>query len=217
MSGTSALPEYPFKIPPSLNTFVEQFEADPQKSTDRLEAHLKKRGLDAAGYFVLACLYHKQGIDVLARENAQKAKNYAPGSPLFENLHYYLLHPESFNASIPRQPKNSDESFQKNDYADFDLNLDSLISKLSAADSLKVELPPDEAAGDKDLSIPAQMVSDLASETLALIYEKQGKFKQAIEALKTMQKVKPKMNDKYQTDIDRLKKLLEDEKKEKEE
>lgn len=191
---------------------MEQYESDPQKSIDRLEMHLKKRGLDAVGYFVLACLYHKLENHALAMKNAFKAKSYAPGSPLFESLHFYLLHPQKFNAAVPIKSTKSDDPYPP-DNSHYDLNLDSLIAKLSAAESLKVELPLDNSDGNTDLSIPAQMVSDIASETLSKIYEKQGKYKHAIESLKTMQKVKPLLANKYQKDIDRLAELLENEEK----
>lgn len=205
------MPDFPFKIPPSLSSYVEQFESDPQKSISRLETHLKKRGLDAAGYFVLAYLYHKQGNKAQALENASKAKSYAPGSPLFENLHFYLLHPKEFKAVIPNQATKDGDSYSDPGNANHDLNLDSLIAKLTAAESLKIDLPLDRSDDNMDLSLPAQMVSDLASETLALIYEKQGEYKQAIKSHKTMQKVKPKKFDKYQKEIERLNKLIEDE------
>lgn len=203
----------PFKIPPSLSSYVEQFKTEPDKSMEKLELHLKKRGQDAVGYFVLAWLQHKQGNDKQARENTLKAKCYAPGSLLFENMHYYMLHPKKFNAVVPRQKTPASQPLQSQDNANFDLNLESLIAKLSAASSLKVELAPDKPGEDKDLSIPAQMVNDLASETLAKIYEKQGKYRQAIESLKTLLKVKPDLADRFNKDIERLTKLSEEEKK----
>ncbi|MEX2395779.1 MAG: hypothetical protein WD491_02090 [Balneolales bacterium] len=207
------MPDFPFTIPPSLSSFVEQFDSDPQKSTDRLETHLKKRGLDAGGYFILACLYHKRGMKTLAIENAMKAKSFAPGSPLFENLHFYLLHPQKFDAAVPTKEHKTEEP-PPSANSDYDLNLDSLISKLSSADSLKVELKSGNSKDNTDLSIPAQMVSDLASETLAKINEKQEKYKQAIETLKTMQQVKPQQSDKYQKDIERINMIIENDGKE---
>lgn len=143
-----------------------------------------------------------------------KARCFAPGSPLFENVHYYLLHPHKFNAIVPHQKNNLPPSSQDQNHSNFDLNLEKLISRLSAADSLKVELPPEVPAGEQeDLSKPSRMVNDIASETLALIYEKQGKYAQSIESLKTMQKVKPASADQYQKDIARLTKLMEEENK----
>lgn len=184
---------------------MEQFESDPDKNIERLELHLKKLGMDAVGYFVLALMYHKTGNTMLANQNALKAKCYAPGSPLFSNLHYFLLHPQKFDAKVPAQHTYS--STIPNQKNDFDINLDSLISKLSAADTLKVQLPSHLTDVHTDLSLPAQMVGDIASETLALIYEKQGKFNEAIEALQILQKVRPKQAGKYQDDIIRLENL----------
>ncbi|MDZ7693336.1 MAG: hypothetical protein U5K69_19840 [Balneolaceae bacterium] len=70
--------------------------------TNKLKNHLKKRGPDAVGYFLLAWFYHVEGNKDKAIRAALKAKVFAPGSPLMDKLHYYLSHPDAFEAWTSR-------------------------------------------------------------------------------------------------------------------
>ena len=171
----------PFELPPSLAIYAEQFEEDPDRTINKLEKHLKRRGPDAVGYFLMAW-FHVQSNDMQkAIENALKAKTYAPGSPFLEYLHYFLIHPEAFQAWIPSESRVSpvNESSVYIQPADFIHDLESLITRLTEAENKKISLDPDSSAPSEDLSVPSQSVDDIATETLAYIYEKQGKLEEA--------------------------------------
>lgn len=171
----------PFDLPPSLAIYAEQFEEAPSRTIEKLEKHLSRRGPDAVGYFLMAWFYVHSGDMPKAIESALKAKTYAPGSPFFEYLHYFLIHPEAFQAWIPSE--NNGHPVSENSVymqpADFIHDLESLIARLTEAESKKITLDPDSSTSSDDLSVPSQSVDDIATETLAYIYEKQGKLEEA--------------------------------------
>ncbi|TVQ73574.1 MAG: hypothetical protein EA363_03010, partial [Balneolaceae bacterium] len=100
----AAMQELPFEIPQTLSSYVAQFENDPEKGIANLEAFLKKRGMDAVGYFLLSWLYFNNDQKEEAVHYALKAKCCAPGSPFFEHLHYFMVHPDHFEAWKPFAP-----------------------------------------------------------------------------------------------------------------
>jgi len=171
----------PFELPPSLAIYAEQFEEAPERTIDKLEKHLNRRGPDAVGYFLMAWFYVQNDDMPKAIESALKAKTYAPGSPFLEYLHYFLIHPEAFQAWIP--PDNNvhpvNEASVYMQPVDFIHDLESLISRLTEAETKKITFDPESPAPAEDLSIPSQSVDDIATETLAYIYEKQGKIEEA--------------------------------------
>ncbi|MDI6402993.1 hypothetical protein QLX67_13380, partial [Balneolaceae bacterium ANBcel3] len=83
----------PFEIPESLQPYISQFESDPESGIANLKAHIKKRGMDAVGFSLLAWLCQENGNQEDALKYALKAKVCAPGSPFIEYLHYFLIHP----------------------------------------------------------------------------------------------------------------------------
>lgn len=175
--------ELPFNIPKSLSSYVETFEEDPKKVTQKLKRHLKKRGPDAVGHFLLSWFYHLQDHQNMAIKEALKAKTYAPGSPLMEHLHYYLVHPEKFDAAIPAQSYNSTPvKLQHASRTSPVLDLDQLIAMLEEVESKRIQIPTDDEPFDEsDLSEEAGNVDDLVSETLAKIHTQQGRKKEAIK------------------------------------
>lgn len=205
--------QIPFDIPQSLDTYTNLFEDDPDKAITKLETHLKKRGLDAVGYFLLAWLYHLNGENDKAIDQALKAKTYAPGSPLMENLHYFLVHPDAFDAWVPAKSYRDEEDvISYTGSSHYVLDLDELIAKLSKVEAKKIKPPTGKEKQDADLSEESEKVDDIVSETLANIHERQGRLKVAID---TFEKLKIKNNHKsdyYDEQISRLnKKLDEDE------
>ncbi|MEX2602901.1 MAG: hypothetical protein WD361_01800, partial [Gracilimonas sp.] len=70
--------QLPFDIPKSLSSFVEKFNDNPEQVTQKLKRHLKKRGPDAVGHFLLAWFYHLQAKNNEAIQESLKAKTYAP-------------------------------------------------------------------------------------------------------------------------------------------
>lgn len=201
------MPQLPFKIPKSLASYAEHFEKEPIEATKRLQKQLKKRGPDAVGHFLLAWFYHLEGMDDQAIEEAVKARIFAPGSPFFEKLHYYLSHPNTFEAWTP----DSETSSSKTNKQSIDepgpvLNLDSLIQKLASVESKRIR--PDEkkeTEENKNLNVSADDVDDIVSATLAQIHERQGKIEAAIRTYERLKELRPANKQEYQQEIIRLK------------
>lgn len=211
------MPQLPFDIPKSLASYAEHFENDPIKATTRLKKQLKKRGPDAVGHFLLAWFYHLKGMDDQAVEEALRARIYAPGSPFFRKLHYYLSHPKAFEAWTPEEsPGTSQKSKTSAEDPGPVLDLDTLIQRLSAVESERIQ-PKDQSQSQKQAAqqVPddeaGENVDDIVSETLAKIHEQQGKTNAAIRAYKRLKKINGDKSEHYQSQIDRLKKLAEDE------
>lgn len=199
----------PFEIPRSLSSYLTQFESDPDKGIANLENHLKKRGMDAVGFFLLSWLYHINNRQDEAIFYALKAKCCAPGSPLFEHLHYFLVHPARFDAWKPfsdeLSPKEPDIPAIQSGYT---LDLDQLIEQLSLAENKKITISPGKK-DDRNLGEKSERISDIASETLAKIYEKQERFQEAIRTLEKLQHIKPNKSDYYRKEINRLEDQLQ--------
>ncbi|RNC84637.1 MAG: tetratricopeptide repeat-containing protein [Balneola sp.] len=172
----------PFNIPKSLSSYVEKFETDPEGSTKKLAKLIHKRDPDAVGHFLLAWFYHLQGQNQLAIKEALIAKTYAPGSPLMEHLHYFLIHPELFEARVPSTNYSSQRKLQQASRTSPILDLDRLIELLEEVESQRIQIPlGNEDANDEDLSEDSSDVGDIVSETLAKIHEKQGNRSEAIK------------------------------------
>ncbi|HKI44551.1 MAG TPA: tetratricopeptide repeat protein [Balneolales bacterium] len=189
----------PFELPPSLAIYAEQFEEDTDRTINKLEKHLKRRGPDAVGYFLMAW-FHVQCDDMpKAIDNALKAKTYAPGSPFLEYLHYFLIHPEAFQAWVPSENNVSpvNESSVYMQPADFIHDLESLIARLTEAENKRITLDPDSTTPAEDLSVPSQSVDDIATETLAYIYEKQGKIEEAKSMYQRLIAMRPDKKKEY--------------------
>lgn len=205
--------EFPFDIPQSLATYTEQFEDDPLKVTTKLKKHLETRGPDAVGYFLLAWFYHLKGLKDRAVEHALKAKAYAPGSPLLEKMHYYLSHPDAFEAWTPDiVSEYSSQKYRPQKGPEPILDLDNLISRLSEVDSEPISIPENEA---KLKPRPAKSteqdeVDDIASETLAKIHEMQGKAEAAIRTYERLKRLNKEKKDYYNEQIERLTKEIEE-------
>ena len=195
----------PFEIPISLVTYTDHFQNDPQKAIDKLKNRIQRLGSDAVAHFLLAWFYYKIDNKEEAIENALKAKTFAPGSPFFEYLHYFLIHPEAFEAWVPEnyfRDRNFKSSISLN--SNLIQDLETLIRRLTEAESKKITLDND-SADSTDLSLESQTIDDIASETLAKIYEEQGKFDEAIAIYKRLSDINSSKKDHYHEQIDRLK------------
>jgi len=199
--------ELPFNIPKSLSSYVEQFEADPEKITLKLSKHLKRRGPDAVGHFLLSWFYHLQNKNDRAISEALKAKTYAPGSPLMEHLHYFLVHPEKFEAAIPSHSYTSTSlKLQQGSRTSPLLDLDRLIQMLEEVESNRIRIPDkDEPFDDSDLSEEAEKIDDVISETLANIHARQGRKKEAITMFEKLKNKNKDKADHYEKQIQKLK------------
>ncbi|MDZ7660097.1 hypothetical protein [Fodinibius sp.] len=212
------MPQLPFKIPKSLASYAEHFDKEPIEATKRLKKQLKKRGPDAVGHFLLAWFYHLEDMNEQAVEEAVKARIFAPGSPFFEKLHYYLSHPNTFEAWTPdAETVSSKKNSQSIDEPGPVLNLDSLIQKLASVESKRIR--PDEKEESKDKKnkkISADDVDDIVSVTLAQIHERQGKIDAAIRTYERLKELKPEQREQYQEEIIRLKNTKEQDNNEEE-
>ena len=204
--------ELPFNIPKSLSSYVEKFDEDPKKITQKLKKHLNKRGPDAVGHFLLSWFYYLQDKKSDAVREALKAKTYAPGSPLMEHLHYFLVHPEKFEAAIPAHSYTSSTvKLQQASRTSPVLDLDRLIELLEAVESQRIQIPAEgEPHNDADLGKEAEDVDDVISETLAKIHTQQGRNKEAIKMYERLIDKDEKKADHYK---DQIKKIEEDSKK----
>ncbi|WP_103665552.1 hypothetical protein [Gracilimonas amylolytica] len=200
--------DFPFNIPKSLSSYVEKFDEDPKLITQKLKKHLKKRGPDAVGHFLLSWFFHLRGMNKEAIAEALKAKTYAPGSPLMEHLHYFLVHPEKFEAAVPTTSYSSGTTkLQQAARTSSILDLDRLIEMLEQVESKRIQIPgEDEEFDDTDLSKESEKVDDLVSETLAKIHAQQGREKEAVKMYQRLIELKSDKADHYQKQIDKLKK-----------
>lgn len=208
------MPQLPFEIPKSLASYAEHFDDDPLKATTRLKKQLKKRGPDAVGHFLLAWFYHLKGMDDQAVEEALKARIFAPGSPFFQKLHYYLSHPKAFEAWTPETTTATSRiSSEPSNTPGPVLNLDSLIQKLSAVEDERIH-PKENHEEERKLNkaISTDNVDDIVSETLAEIHEKQGKMDAAIRTYKRLKQLNHQKREHYSDQIVRLQKLKEEDK-----
>ncbi|MEL7834801.1 tetratricopeptide repeat protein [Fodinibius sp. Rm-B-1B1-1] len=205
------MPQLPFKIPKSLASYAEHFDKEPIEATKRLKKQLKKRGPDAVGHFLLAWFYHLEGMDDQAVDEALKARIFAPGSPFFEKLHYYLSHPNTLEAWTPESTSASTKTSSTIDEPGPVLNLDSLIEKLSSVESKRIRPQKEEETQTKSKKqMPGDNVDDIVSETLAQIHERQGKFSAAINTYEQLINLHPNKKDHYNEEIARLKALREE-------
>ena len=196
--------KFPFTIPPSLNSYVEQFDDDPVRITRKLERQVSKRDPDAVGHFLLAWFHYIQDNQDRAISEALKAKTYAPGSPLMEHLHYFLLHPEQFDAKIPQSGKKGKKVLVQGSRSAQILDLDRLIELLEAVESQRMNYSYEEVS-DEDLSEDSSEVAEIISETLAKIHEAQGNKKEAIQMYERLVIVNEDKADTYTNKIEELK------------
>lgn len=199
------MPQLPFEIPQSLASYAEHFEDEPRRAITRLKKQLKKRGPDAVGYFLLAWFYHLQDMNEEAVEEALKARIYAPGSPFFRKLHYYLSHPDTFDAWTPTSPspvsRKQDSTSQRHGPV---FNLDSLIEQLSQLESQSIRPDKELLKGESKEVGNSDDVDNIVTETLAKIHEKQGKINAAVQSYRRLQELYPDKKDYYQQQIERL-------------
>ncbi len=206
--------ELPFEIPPSLSSYITQFLSDPDAGIAGLEAHLKKRGMDAVGFFLLSWFCYNNEKKDQAIHYAFKAKCSAPGSPFLEHLHYYLVHPDHFDAWKPHTEGNAAslnaiDQQDSSDPAGYALNLDQLIEQLSRAENKKITISSGPEA-DHNPEETSERVDDVVSETLAKIYEKQEKFNEAIQTLEKLRQIKPGKASYYENEIRRLRAIIDE-------
>lgn len=124
-----------------------------------------------------------------------------------EHLHYFLVHPEKFEAAVPVKSYTSSKKLNQSNRKSPILDLDSLIAMLEAVESQRIQIPAEgEPYDDSDLSEQAEAVDDIISETLAKIHVAQGKKQKAIEMYNQLKEINPDKAEHYQSEIEKLKK-----------
>lgn len=199
---------FPFPLPESLKSHLELFNRKPDKAIEGLHKHLKRRGNDAVGYFLLGWLYLQSGDQVNALKCASMAKAFAPGSPFFNYLPYYFQHPDHFDAWMPEFTSaytGNSTLHTENDHRFF-VDIDRLIQQLSNPEATRIRLNQQDDA-QKAKHPPMQRGDDLATLTLARIYENQGRITEAIKVLQTIARQDETRAAHCETEITRLKSL----------
>lgn len=197
--------ELPFNIPQSLSSYVKIFDEDPAKAIQKLKKQVKKRGPDAVGHFLLAWFHHLKDEKKEAIREALMAKNYAPGSPLMEHLHYFLVHPELFDAAVPKSSYSPEKKLLHGKRSSPILDLDRLIEMLEAVESQRIQMPLDDDSEVEDLSEDSNAIEDIVSETLAKIHIQQGNKKEAIKMYERLITVNEGKAGEYNEQINKLK------------
>lgn len=198
------MPQFPFPIPKSFSSYVEQFERHPDKTIGRLEQQLKRQGPNAVGYFLLAWFHHLRHHQEKAVQYAHRARIHAPGSPFFRNLHYYLSHPKRFDAWTPREEwDRSHTRIRDTGNQAPVMDLDRLINRLSRVESRRIR------PGKTSKNLPAPIsrgenVEDIISDTLADIHASQGKTELAIQTYRRLKDRNAEKEEYYREKIERL-------------
>lgn len=203
-------------VPESYQIYLDQFDSDPEGTLTKLENHVTKRNSGAVGYYILAVLSRNAGRMSDAVRYALSAKILAPGSEFFRRLPYFIQHPDYFDAWIPVEQvhpgsrKKKQETQSTHPIRDLDL----LISKLSEAETKRIQIPKADIDAEKsteDLSQRSADVDDIVTETLALIHEKQGNYTAAINVFKQLRLSKSSNREHYDEQILRLQELIDKE------
>lgn len=198
--------DLPFNIPQSLRSYAERFGDEPERSIEKLKKHVRRRDPDAVGHFLLAWFHHLMDQPKEAIREALIAKTYAPGSPLMEHLHYFLVHPEIFEATVPQSSYADTPTFSQGSRSAPKLDLDRLIEMLEAVEAHRIAIPQDDSSEMEDLSEEANTVDDIISETLARIHVTQGNKKEAIKMYERLIVINEDKADQYTKQIKKLKK-----------
>jgi tetratricopeptide (TPR) repeat protein len=197
----------PFTLPESLQGYIKTFEQSPDKAIDNLQKYLLKRRNDAVGYFLLALLFKMNDKTAKALEAAITARALAPGSSLLDNLHYFLSHPEGFNAWIPdrehqfglKKPQNGNGHFS------FSMDLEQMIGRLSRVDRKRIK--PVGVSGSAGLNEDTEILNKVATPTLARIFESQGQTNEAIGVYEKLMESNPSKKAEFEAEITRLKEM----------
>lgn len=199
---------FPFPLPESLKSHLELFERKPERAIEGLHKHLKRRGNDAVGYFLLGWLYLQHGDQVNALKCASMAKAFAPGSPFFSYLPYYFQHPDRFDAWMPglQNEVKTSGSYEAESDLRFFVDIDRLIQQLSNPEATRIRLNQRED-NDSVKHRPLNSGDDLATLTLAGIYENQGRINEAIKVLQTIARQDETQAAHCEAEITRLKSL----------
>lgn len=202
-----ALPAFP--VPPSLVAYVRLFEESPDKAIAKMESAFQKRRSDPVLLAWLCWMYLEAGHRADALRVANLAMTQAPGSPIISQLRYLCAHPAGFAALNPSYSvPTSSVAPASNDFG-VPFDLDSLITKLSHAGKRKITLS-DSAEPVVDMAKESAKRGKIATHTLAMVHEKQGRYKEALAVYKKLLVAKPERENTYAEHIARLTAKIEE-------
>lgn len=195
------LPAFP--VPPSLVTYVRLFEESPEKAIAKMEAAFLKRRSDPVLLAWLCWMWLEHGNRAEALRVANLAITQAPGSPIIAQLRYLCSHPAGFGALNPAFTTSATTTKSaSNDYG-VPFDLDSLITKLSHAGKRKITLT-ESVEPTIDMAKESAKRGNIATHTLAIVHEKQGRFKEALDVYHQLLAAKPDRGSVYAEHITRL-------------
>ena len=123
-----------------------------------------------------------------------------------ERLHYFLAHPNHFEAWIPDPGVDDIGTLKKPDaiHRHPISDLDSLITRLSSVETTRIQLDMNRDQG-RDLSEESSRVDDIVTETLARIHEEQKSYQTAIDTYQRLMEMHPEKREEYTERVERLK------------
>lgn len=201
-----AKPEFP--VPPSLVAYVRLFDENPDSAIAKMETALQKRRSDPVLLAWLSWMWLEKGQRAEALRLANLAMVQAPGSPVIAQLRYLCTHPDGFAALNPSwSVATSSSASMSNDFG-VPFDLDSLITKLSHAGKRKITLT-DSAEPTVDMAKESAKRGKIATHTLAIVHEKQGRYQEALDVYKQLLAAKPERESVYAEHIARISAKLE--------
>lgn len=203
MKPKQAPKPFPLTLPPSLVSYNELFVREPAEALKRLENQFRKREYDPVCALLLAWFHREMGDLESSGAYSQKARLFSPGSPFLAHSPYYLDHPEQFETVVPTDAY---EIELPGFYVDRTLSLDELIERLSSADAGKITLHDTDgsASGEWNDGSSESDGNEFATETLAKIYESQGKLEEAAKVYEQLMANTPSKTDEYLVKIEAL-------------
>lgn len=182
---------FPLALPPSLADYPEAFDKNANKTILRLRNHLKKRGTDPLGYFLLAFFYLKAGEQTKALRYANAARNFAFGSSSLFYAPHFILTGCFPDPELMKRHDSPIEEIRQRGFGHFDL--DQLIAQLSEKEQARIKMG-DLDDEKRDLAQESEQIDDIISETLAQILVNQEKWNEAASMYEQLAKAQPKQS-----------------------
>jgi tetratricopeptide (TPR) repeat protein len=196
-----AKPEFP--VPPSLVAYVRLYDESPDKAIAKMEAAYQKRRSDPVLLAWLSWMWLEQGQQADALRYANLAMVQAPGSPVIAQLRYLCIHPDGFAALSPTWSVATASTASMSTDFGVPFDLDSLITKLSHAGKRKITLS-ESTEPNVDMAKESAKRGKIATHTLAIVHEKQGRYQEALDVYKQLLAAKPERESVYAEHIARI-------------
>lgn len=197
-----------FPIPPSIEPYVRLYEQEPDKAILKMETAFLKRRSDPVLLAWLSWMYLEKGDVPLALQRANLAMTQAPGSPTIVQLRYLCMHPKGFEALSTSWSVAFASTGSAATEFGIPFDLDALITKLSHAGKTKIKLEESNEP-HVDMAKESAKQGTIATHTLAMVHEKQGRYSEALAIYDQLISAKPDRADTYAEHIERIKSKLE--------